>query len=65
MKKISLLILCFVSIAAFAQKKNKTAELFSKTITANELKTHLYILAAPDMEGEKPELQGNEKLLNT
>jgi hypothetical protein len=31
------------------------------TITANELKTHLYIVAADGMEGEKPVLQGKKR----
>ncbi len=61
MKKLCLLILCFTTVAALAQKKNKTAELFSKTITADDLKTHLYILAAPDMEGRETGTAGQRK----
>ena len=61
MKKYCLLILCCTSIAVLAQKKNKTAELFSKTITADDLKTHLYILAAPDMEGRETGTAGQRK----
>ena len=57
-------LLAAVSLLAFsvsAQKKNKAAEQFSKTITANDLKTHLYILAAPEMEGRETGTAGQRK----
>lgn len=57
-------LLAALSLLAFsvpAQKKNKTAEQFSKTITADDLKTHLYILAGPEMEGRETGTAGQRK----
>lgn len=53
--------LSLLALTASAQKKNKTAEQFSKTITANDLKTHLYILAGPEMEGRETGTEGQRK----
>ncbi len=53
--------LSLLAVSASAQKKNKTAEQFSKTITANDLKTHLYILAGPEMEGRETGMEGQRK----
>lgn len=53
--------LSVLALTVSAQRKNKTAEQFSKTITANDLKTHLYILAGPEMEGRETGMQGQRK----
>ena len=57
------LLLAFglLTLSATAQKKNKTAEKFSQTITAADLKTHLYILADPAMEGRETGTAGQRK----
>ncbi|MBX9785290.1 MAG: M28 family peptidase [Chitinophagaceae bacterium] len=61
MKKYMMAVCCLLSIHTFAQKKNKTAEKFSQTILADDLKNHLYILAAPDMEGRETGTAGQRK----
>jgi hypothetical protein len=61
MNKIFLLFLLFACTATFAQKKNKTAEKFSRLITADDLKQHLFIVAAPDMEGRETGMPGQRK----
>jgi hypothetical protein len=57
---LALLLTC-LSLSAFAQKKNKAAEQFSKTITQSDLKKHLYILADPAMEGRETGTEGQRK----
>ena len=61
MRTYLLAALCLLAFSASAQKKNKTAEQFSKTITADDLKTHLYILAGPEMEGRETGTAGQRK----
>ena len=61
MRTYLLAALSVLALTASAQKKNKTAEQFSKTITANDLKTHLYILAGPEMEGRETGMEGQRK----
>ena len=61
MRTFLLAALSLLAFSVSAQKKNKTAEQFSKTITANDLKTHLYILAAPEMEGRETGTAGQRK----
>ena len=61
MRTYLLAALSVLALTATAQKKNKTAEQFSKTITADELKTHLYILAGPEMEGRETGTEGQRK----
>lgn len=61
MHKLFLPLLCLLVISSSAQKKNKTAEKFSQTILAADLQTHLYILAAPDMEGRETGTAGQRK----
>lgn len=53
--------LSLLAFSTSAQKKNKTAEQYSKTITAEDLKTHLYILAGPEMEGRETGMEGQRK----
>jgi hypothetical protein len=61
MRTFLLAALSLLAFSASAQKKNKTAEQFSKTITADDLKTHLYILAGPEMEGRETGTAGQRK----
>lgn len=54
-------IVCLlISTIAFAQKKADPA-VYAKTITANDLKTHLTIIAGPEMEGRNTPSPGLEK----
>ena len=61
MRTYLLAALSLLAFSASAQKKNKAAEQFSKTITADDLKTHLYILASPEMEGRETGTEGQRK----
>lgn len=61
MRTFFLAALGVLAFSASAQKKNKTAEQFSKTITQQDLKTHLYILAGPEMEGRETGTAGQRK----
>ena len=61
MKFCSVIIAVLISIGAFAQKKNKTAEKFGNTITAADLKKHLYIVASAEMEGRDTPSEGLDK----
>jgi hypothetical protein len=47
-----------------AQKKDKTAEKIAKTITADDMKKHLYIIASKEMEGRDTPSPGLEKAAN-
>lgn len=50
------------AIPAIAQKNTlKGADKFGKTITAAELKHHLYIVASPEMEGRETATEGQRK----
>lgn len=53
MKKLFALLLLCSPVLAIAQKKDKTAEKMAKTITAEDMKKHLYIIASKEMEGRK------------
>ncbi|WP_126970749.1 M28 family peptidase [Gynurincola endophyticus] len=63
MKKSTLLLA--LSLAAFqateAQKKIPNPTKYGKTITAEELKTHLYIVAGAEMEGRMTGSDGEKK----
>jgi hypothetical protein len=61
MKKILVVFLSLLALHTVAQKKNKAADQFSKTITAADLSRHLYIVAAPDMEGRETGTEGQRK----
>lgn len=61
MKHLVVFAFGLITLSVSAQKKNKTAETFSKTITAADLKTHLYILASPEMEGRETGTNGQRK----
>jgi Peptidase family M28/PA domain len=53
------LLVLFFTAAAIAQ--NKTAQKFAETITAGDLKKHLYIIAGPEMEGRETGKEGQKK----
>jgi Peptidase family M28 len=57
---VTLLLICS-SLIVFAQKKNKAAEQYAKTITQADLKNHLFILADPAMEGRETGTEGQRK----
>src|SRR6476469_8971528 len=57
MKKILLLVLCAGTLHGFAQKPEK----FAKTITAEDLKKHLFVIAGPEMEGRETATPGQKK----
>lgn len=61
MRNFLLIVCSLLTLSVTAQKKNKTAEKFAQTITAADLKTHLYILAAPEMEGRETGTEGQRK----
>lgn len=53
-------LLLIVSLFSFAQK-NITSERFAQTITPNDLKKHLYIIAGKEMEGRETATEGQRK----
>lgn len=60
MKKLTLAVLLGSTLQVFAQKTAKP-DAYAKTITAADAKKHLYILAAPDMEGRETGTEGQRK----
>lgn len=56
----ALLLLCS-PVLMIAQKKDKTAEKMAKTITAEDMKKHLYIIASKEMEGRETPSAGLDK----
>lgn len=61
MKKILLLATLAIPFMTMAQKKNKTAEKYAKTITADDLKTRLFTVASAENEGRDTPSPGLEK----
>jgi Peptidase family M28 len=61
MKQFITALGCLLVLTATAQKKNKTAEKFAQTILASDLQTHLFIVAAPEMEGRETGTEGQRK----
>lgn len=61
MRTSLLLVFSLFTLFAVAQKKNKWAVKFSQTITAADLKTMLYILASPEMQGRETGTEGQRK----
>ncbi len=59
MKKpiVTSFLLCLILTSCVAQKPTKYLE----TISASELKTHLYIVAGDEMEGRDPGEPGQKK----
>jgi hypothetical protein len=65
MKKTTLLLIFVCSLlTVVAQKKDKSWEKIGNTITAADLKKHLYIVASKDMEGRDTPSPGLEKAGN-
>jgi hypothetical protein len=62
-KLASCILLCLPLFAA-AQKKDKKASSAAATITAEEMKKHLYIIASKEMEGRDTPSPGLEKAAN-
>lgn len=60
MRRSLLVAFLFTSVVAVAQKKN-TPPYFAATITAEDMKRHLYIIAGPEMEGRDTPSPGLEK----
>lgn len=60
MKRSILALFLFSSLLAGAQKKN-TPPFFAKTITADDMKKHLYVIASAEMEGRDTPSPGLEK----
>ena len=59
MKYLLLILACIFSSNSFSQLKK--ADKFAKTITAEELKEHLYIYASDEFEGRNTGAQGQKK----
>jgi hypothetical protein len=62
-KLLAILFLCSPVLLP-AQKKDKNAEKMAKTITADDMKKHLYTIAGPEMEGRDTPSPGLEKAAN-
>src|SRR5215213_6567900 len=60
MKRILLIVLTLSTINAFAQKSAQPGA-YAKTITADDLKKHLYIVAGAEMEGRETATPGQKK----
>ena len=60
MRKFLLLLSLFGATAAQAQKV-PDPRLFAKSITADDLKKHLYIVASADFEGRETATEGQHK----
>ena len=60
MKKILILVLSLSTLQSFAQKGAKP-ETFAKTISPEDLKKHLYIVASAEMEGRETATPGQRK----
>ncbi len=63
MRKLLLPALLSMSFLATAQKKN-TPPYFAASISADDMKRHLYIVAGPEMEGRDTPSPGLEKAAN-
>lgn len=59
MKKILFVFLLLSSLIADAQKKNATT--YANTITAENLKKHLFVVASKEMEGRETAMPGQKK----
>ncbi len=63
-RKLIACILFCLPLLATAQKKDKNASSAAGTITAEEMKKHLYIIASKEMEGRDTPSPGLEKAAN-
>jgi hypothetical protein len=64
MRKIIVYLLICSPVFLHAQKKNKNAEKIAKTITADDMRKHLYTIASKEMEGRDTPSPGLEKAAN-
>lgn len=62
-KTFSLFLVC-LPLLSVAQKKNKSAAAAAASITAADMKKHLYIIASKEMEGRDTPSPGLEKAAN-
>lgn len=60
MKKLFAIVLAGTALTASAQKVGKP-DAYAKTITTDDLKRHLYIIASPEMEGRETGTEGQRK----
>lgn len=60
MKKFLFVILTFITVVASSQKKD-AATIFANTITAEDLKQRLYLVASKEMEGRETAMPGQKK----
>ena len=60
MRKLCTIAAIGLSITAMAQKA-PNPQPFANTITAEDLKKHLYIVAGPEMEGRETATEGQRK----
>src|ERR1700730_18192648 len=60
MRRILLLVLLLPPVFADAQKK-ANPKTFAKSISAEEMKKHLYIVASAEMEGRETATEGQRK----
>jgi hypothetical protein len=61
MKKIALVLFACLPLFSIAQKKDKSTDNAAASITAADLKKHLYTIASADMEGRDTPSPGLEK----
>ena len=61
MQRILACLLLACPLVLFAQKKDKHAEKMAKTISASDMKNHLYVIASKEMEGRDTPSPGLEK----
>ena len=64
MRKFLALLLLLSPAVLPAQKKDKNMEKLAQTITADDMKKHLYIIASKEMEGRDTPSPGLEKAAN-
>jgi len=60
MKKLFAIVLLLPVLIASAQKKNDPTT-FAKSITPDDMKKHLYIVASKEMEGRETATLGQKK----
>lgn len=61
MRTSFVLISFFICLPGWTQKKISIPQSFANSITADELKTHLYIVAGKEMEGRETATEGQRK----
>src|SRR4030095_11256961 len=61
MQKTLLFIALFISASTWAQKKTSDPRSFATTISADDLKKHLYIIAGEEMAGRETATEGQRK----